>query len=86
MYKSSEKVRSTSRRTLTIRQIVGSLNVGIATAALIHKIVDKAKFSTFEQLVGIIRDVGRLLIAANPKGELVFRISADGRTCFEQCG
>ncbi|WVQ84436.1 hypothetical protein IAT38_006588 [Cryptococcus sp. DSM 104549] len=49
------------------RQIVGSLNVALATAALIQNIVRSARYSTIDELLSLIKTVGRKLIDANPK-------------------
>ncbi|WVQ77540.1 hypothetical protein IAR50_007227 [Cryptococcus sp. DSM 104548] len=49
------------------RQIVGSLNVALATAALVQSIVRSAKYSTIDELLALIKSVGRKLIEANPK-------------------
>ncbi|WWC73822.1 uncharacterized protein I206_107794 [Kwoniella pini CBS 10737] len=49
------------------RQIVGSLNVALATAALIQNIVRSARYSTIDELLGLIKSVGKRLIDANPK-------------------
>ncbi|WWC92671.1 uncharacterized protein L201_007630 [Kwoniella dendrophila CBS 6074] len=60
------------------RQIVGSLNVALATAALIQNIVRSARYSTIDELLALIKSVGRRLIDANPKelaaGNIVRRI------------
>ncbi|WWD20404.1 hypothetical protein CI109_104880 [Kwoniella shandongensis] len=49
------------------RQIVGSLNVALATAALVQNIVRSARYSTIDELLSLIKAVGRKLIDANPK-------------------
>ncbi|KAL1412584.1 GCD complex subunit gcd7 [Vanrija albida] len=49
------------------RQIVGSRNVALATIALIQNIVRSVKYNTIDELLAIIRDVGRRLVEANPK-------------------
>nr|XP_018260123.1 translation initiation factor eIF-2B subunit beta [Kwoniella dejecticola CBS 10117]OBR82281.1 translation initiation factor eIF-2B subunit beta [Kwoniella dejecticola CBS 10117] len=49
------------------RQIVGSLNVALATAALVQNIVRSARYSTIDELLTLIKSVGRKLIDANPK-------------------
>ncbi|WRT69806.1 uncharacterized protein IL334_006797 [Kwoniella shivajii] len=49
------------------RQIVGSLNVALATAALIQNIVRSARYSTIDELLALIKSVGKKLIDANPK-------------------
>jgi translation initiation factor eIF-2B subunit beta len=50
------------------RQIVGSLNAAIATATLIKNIVRHVKYSTVEELINIIKAIGRRLMDANPRG------------------
>lgn len=67
-------------RPLTRRsQIVGSRNVALATAALIQNIVRSVKYTTIDELLSIIRSVGRRLVEANPKelaaGNIVRRIT-----------
>ncbi|WWC95717.1 hypothetical protein V866_002583 [Kwoniella sp. B9012] len=49
------------------RQIVGSLNVALATAALIQNVVRSARYSTIDELLGLIKSIGKKLIDANPK-------------------
>ncbi|WVR07952.1 hypothetical protein IAU60_004995 [Kwoniella sp. DSM 27419] len=49
------------------RQIVGSLNVALATAALVQNIVRSARYATIDELLLLIKSVGRRLIDANPK-------------------
>ncbi|WVF68378.1 hypothetical protein IAT40_003143 [Kwoniella sp. CBS 6097] len=49
------------------RQIVGSLNVALATAAVVQNIVRSARYSTIDELLGLIKLVGKRLIDANPK-------------------
>ncbi|KAL7423889.1 GCD complex subunit gcd7 [Cryptotrichosporon argae] len=60
------------------RQIVGSRNVALATAVLIQNIVRGVKYSTVDELLLIIRAIGRRLVDANPKelasGNIVRRI------------
>ncbi|RXK36599.1 translation initiation factor eIF-2B subunit beta [Tremella mesenterica] len=48
------------------RQIVGSRNVAIATAALIQNLVRSAKYTTIDELLALIKMVGRKLVEANP--------------------
>lgn len=50
------------------RQIIGSLNVALATGALIQNIVRTVKYSAVDELIGVIKAIGRRLIDANPRG------------------
>jgi hypothetical protein len=59
------------------RQIVGSRISALETLAVLRQVVTRARFSNFEQLVEIIRGVGRRLVEANPKGAQRFRTSSD---------
>ncbi|KAK0211020.1 eukaryotic translation initiation factor 2B beta subunit [Desarmillaria ectypa] len=49
------------------RQVVGSRASALETLLVIRQVVAKARFSNFEQLVDIIRSVGRRLVEAQPK-------------------
>jgi len=53
---------------LKFRQIVGSRATALETLLVLRQVISKARFSNFEQLVEIIRDVGRRLVDAQPKG------------------
>ena len=50
------------------RQIVGSRATALETLLVLRQVISKARFSNLEQLVEIIRDVGRRLVDAQPKG------------------
>jgi len=50
------------------RHIVGSRNAAIATATLIKNIVRHVKYSTVEELISIIKAIGKRLMDANPRG------------------
>jgi hypothetical protein len=50
------------------RHIVGSRNAAIATATLIKNIVRHVKYSTVEELINIIKAIGKRLMDANPRG------------------
>lgn len=52
------------------RQIVGSRQAALETVLVLRQVIANAKFSNFEQLVEIIREVGRRLVEAQPKGEI----------------
>jgi len=49
------------------RQIVGSRQAALETVLVLRQVISKARFSNFEQLVEIIRSVGRKLVEAQPK-------------------
>ena len=51
------------------RHIVGSRNAAIATATLIKNIVRHVKYSTVEELISIIKAIGKRLMDANPRGK-----------------
>lgn len=57
------------------RQIVGSLNVALATGALIQNVVRTVRYSTVEELIAIIKSIGRRLVNANPRGECLTSLS-----------
>ncbi|KAK4689889.1 translation initiation factor eIF-2B subunit beta, partial [Tremellales sp. Uapishka_1] len=61
-----------------VRQIVGSRNVALATAALVRDIVRSVKYSTIDELLGFIQALGKRLVEANPKelaaGNIIRRI------------
>ena len=57
---------------LNFRQIVGSRATALETLLVLRQVISKARFSNFEQLVEIIRDVGRRLVDAQPKGLIIF--------------
>lgn len=50
------------------RQIVGSRETALETILVLRQVVSKARFSNIDQLVEIIRAVGRKLVGAQPKG------------------
>ncbi|KAF8965296.1 hypothetical protein BDZ97DRAFT_1918434 [Flammula alnicola] len=49
------------------RQVVGSRTAALETLLVLRQVISKARFSNLEQLVAIIRDAGRRLVAAQPK-------------------
>ncbi|KDQ60904.1 hypothetical protein JAAARDRAFT_67332 [Jaapia argillacea MUCL 33604] len=53
------------------RQVVGSRNAAIETTLVLRQVVSKARFSNIDQLVDIIRSVGRRLVEAQPKEHTV---------------
>lgn len=50
------------------RQIIGSLNVALATGALIQNIVRTVRYNTVDELISVIKAIGRRLMDANPRG------------------
>lgn len=59
---------------------MGSRNVALATARLISLIVQTARFTTFDELVAIIKGVGRKLAEANSIGQSGSRPSTSALT------
>ncbi|KAG6333225.1 hypothetical protein ID866_5860 [Astraeus odoratus] len=49
------------------RQVVGSRETALETVLVLRQVVSKARFSNIDQLLGIIRAVGRKLVEAQPK-------------------
>ncbi|KIM65379.1 hypothetical protein SCLCIDRAFT_1212553 [Scleroderma citrinum Foug A] len=49
------------------RQVVGSQETALETVLVLRQVVSKARFSNIDQLVDIIRSVGRKLVEAQPK-------------------
>lgn len=56
------------------REIVGSLNVALATAVLLHTVVRSAKYGNIDELLALLKLIGRRLAEANPKGPLGGRV------------
>lgn len=52
-----------------LSQVVGSHATALETVKLLRKVVSAAKFTSLDQLVQLVRAVGRELVAAQPKGE-----------------
>lgn len=50
------------------RQVVGSRAAALETLLVLRQVIAKARFSNLEQLVAVIRDAGRRLVEAQPKG------------------
>lgn len=50
------------------RQVVGSRKAALETLLVLRQVVSKSRFTNIEQLVEIIRAVGRRLVEAQPKG------------------
>ncbi|KAH9928477.1 eukaryotic translation initiation factor 2B beta subunit [Epithele typhae] len=53
------------------RQVVGSRGAALETVLVLRQVVSKARFSNIQQLIAIIREVGRRLVAAQPKEHTV---------------
>jgi translation initiation factor eIF-2B subunit beta len=53
---------------LSSRQLVGSRATALETLLVLRQVISKSRFSNMEQLVAIIRSVGRRLVEAQPKG------------------
>jgi translation initiation factor eIF-2B subunit beta len=53
------------------REISSSRHAALETAQLLYRFVGAAKFASIEQLIGMIKEMGMRLVAANPKGEFV---------------
>ncbi|KAI0332610.1 eukaryotic translation initiation factor 2B beta subunit [Cubamyces sp. BRFM 1775] len=49
------------------RQVVGSREAALETALVLRQVVSKARFSNIQQLITVIREVGRRLAEAQPK-------------------
>ncbi|KAI0797565.1 eukaryotic translation initiation factor 2B beta subunit [Abortiporus biennis] len=49
------------------RQVVGSREAALETVLVLRQLVSKARFSNIEQLISLIRAVGRRLVEAQPK-------------------
>ncbi|KAF5389832.1 hypothetical protein D9757_003584 [Collybiopsis confluens] len=49
------------------RQVVGSRATALETLLVLRQVVSKARFSNIDQLISIIRSVGRRLVDAQPK-------------------
>ncbi|KAL6301787.1 eukaryotic translation initiation factor 2B beta subunit [Sparassis latifolia] len=56
------------------RQVVGSRQAALETVLVLREVVSKARFSNFDQLVALIREVGRRLSEAQPKEHTVGNI------------
>ncbi|KZT09734.1 nagb/rpia/CoA transferase-like protein [Laetiporus sulphureus 93-53] len=69
-YRSVEILAAKLRR----RQVIGSRTAALETVLVLRQVVSKARFSNIDQLVGLIRDVGRRLAEAQPKEHTVGNI------------
>ncbi|CCM04412.1 uncharacterized protein FIBRA_06589 [Fibroporia radiculosa] len=56
------------------RQVVGSREAALETLLVLRQVVSRARFSNIEQLVGLIRDVGKKLAEAQPKEHTIGNI------------
>lgn len=50
------------------RQVIGSRQTALETVLLLRQVVASAKFNSIEQLIGMVKGVGKRLIEAQPKG------------------
>ena len=57
---------------VSVRQIVGSRQAALETVLVLRQVVSKARFSNIQQLIAIIREAGRRLVEAQPKGTSSF--------------
>ncbi|KAF9246425.1 hypothetical protein BU15DRAFT_85189 [Melanogaster broomeanus] len=62
-----QRVVETLAARLRRRQVVGSRETAIETVIVLRQVVSKARFSNIDQLVEVIRSVGRKLVEAQPK-------------------
>lgn len=53
-----------------LRQVVGSREAALETLKVLRQVVSRARFANLDQLIGLIRCVGRRLVEAQPKGHL----------------
>ncbi|RDX45494.1 eukaryotic translation initiation factor 2B beta subunit [Polyporus arcularius HHB13444] len=53
------------------RQVVGSREAALETVLVLRQVVSKARFSNIQQLIAVIRGVGRRLVEAQPKEHTV---------------
>ncbi|KII89121.1 hypothetical protein PLICRDRAFT_40754 [Plicaturopsis crispa FD-325 SS-3] len=67
----NQRVVETLASKLRRRQIVGSRATALETVIVLRQVVSKARFSNIQQLVEIIRTVGRRLIEAQPNEHAV---------------
>ncbi|THG94430.1 hypothetical protein EW026_g7043 [Hermanssonia centrifuga] len=56
------------------RQVIGSREAALETVRVLRQVVSKARFSNIDQLVNLIRSVGKRLVEAQPKGNTVRKI------------
>ena len=56
-----------------LRQVVGSREAALETVLVLRQVVSKARFSNIDQLVSLIRSVGKRLVEAQPKGVYILR-------------
>ena len=50
------------------RQVVGSREAALETVLFLRQVVAKARFTNIDQLVSLLREVGKRLAKAQPKG------------------
>ncbi|KAG1903792.1 uncharacterized protein F5891DRAFT_53958 [Suillus fuscotomentosus] len=67
----NQRVVDTLAARLRRRQVVGSRETALETVLVLRQVISKARFSNIDQLVEIIRSVGRKLVEAQPKEHTV---------------
>ncbi|KAI0071752.1 eukaryotic translation initiation factor 2B beta subunit [Panus rudis PR-1116 ss-1] len=70
----SQKAVETLVSKLRRRQVVGSREAALETVLVLRQVVSKARFSNFDQLIKLIRSVGKRLTEAQPKEHSVGNI------------
>ncbi|KZV65917.1 nagb/rpia/CoA transferase-like protein [Peniophora sp. CONT] len=70
----SQRVVEALAARLRRRQVVGSRQAALETVVVLRQVIAKARFQNIQQLVGIIRNVGRTLVQAQPKEHSVGNI------------
>ncbi|KAG1877727.1 hypothetical protein DFJ58DRAFT_851096 [Suillus subalutaceus] len=67
----NQRVVDTLASRLRRRQVVGSRETALETVLVLRQVISKVRFSNIDQLVEIIRSVGRKLVEAQPKEHTV---------------
>lgn len=67
----SQRIVETLASRLRRRQVVGSRETALETVLVLRQVISKVRFSNIDQLVEIIRSVGRKLVEAQPKEHTV---------------
>ncbi|CAL1705286.1 unnamed protein product [Somion occarium] len=63
----SQRAVETLVSKLRRRQVVGSREAALETVLVLRQVVSKARFSNIDQLISLIRSVGKRLVEAQPK-------------------
>lgn len=77
LFLEGEPLRSNAAVELLFRQVVGSRETALETVLVLRQVVSKARFSNIDQLIALIRSVGRRLVEAQPKGALFYHPQAN---------